>query len=53
MVTTNLMQVKDELKRQACVAKDQRIILSKASRKRGRQAMETDVEEFRNSLKTV
>lgn len=53
MVTTNLMQVKDELERQACVAKDQRMILSKESRKRGRQAMETDVEEVRNSLRTI
>lgn len=47
------MQVKDKLERLVCVAKDQRMILRKASRKRGRQVMELDPEEVRSSLKTV
>jgi hypothetical protein len=46
---TNLMEVEHELERQACVARDQRMILSKASRKYGRQVMEPDIEEVRES----
>jgi hypothetical protein len=47
------MQVEHELERQAHVARDQGMILSKAARKRDRQVMEPDVDEVRNSLRTV
>jgi hypothetical protein len=46
------MQVKDELERQACVARNQRMTFSKGSRKRRGQVMELDA-EIRYSLEIV
>jgi hypothetical protein len=50
------MQVMDELERQACVARYQRMTFSKGPRKRREQVMELDTDitkEIRNSLEIV